>query len=389
MGQRTVLVYRSSLLPRSEIFIKKQVLSYSTWRGIVVGRRHLEELSLDGLDVRYLSGPHPSYIARLLMRMGSSFGVGLPWIVKKLKFENPSIFHVHFGLDAVDAWPLARSLNIPMIVTLHGFDVTVNPQYWQSGKAGFILRKYPKRLVELASRSSVTFIAVSEAIRARAVDYGIPIEKIMVRYIGIDVKAFEPGAVPIAERDLRILFVGRLVEKKGLYYLIQAMAEVQKSIPEAHLVVIGDGVLRAELEEYAVRVGVNVSFRGAQSNAEVMHELRLARVFCLPSVTARNGDAEGFGLVLLEAQASGVPVVTSANGGATEGILEGVTGFSFPERDVVKLTKILLEILKDNVRLTAMSSAARQFVLKKFDLDKCTQELEATYDEIAMGHYRA
>lgn len=385
MGKRTVLVYRSSLLPRSEIFIKKQVLSYGAWRGVLVGRLHLQELSLDGLEVRFLSGPHPGYIARILVRIGSSFGIALPWIIRKLRRENPSIFHVHFGLDAVDAWPLARTLKIPMIVTLHGFDVAVNPQYWESGNGGFILRRYPKRLVALAKRPSVTFIAVSEAIRSRAIDYGIPPEKILVRYIGIDVKGFEPGAVPIAQRDLRILFVGRLIEKKGLYYLIQAMAEVQKVIPEAHLVVVGDGVLRAELEEYALRLAVNVCFRGAQSNAEVMNELRTARVFCLPSVTARNGDAEGFGLVLLEAQASGVPVVTSASGGATEGILEGVTGFSFPERDVGKLTSLLIEVLKDDVRLSAMSKAARQFVLKKFDLGKCTQELEATYDEIAVG----
>jgi len=110
--------------------------------------------------------------------------------------------------------------------------------------------------------------------------------------------------------------------------------------------------------------------------------LNEARVLCLPSLTAANGDAEGLGMVLLEAQACGVPVVTSARGGASEGIIDGVTGFSFAENDVEELSERLYAVLADDVRALAMSHAARQFVLEAFDIRKCTQQLEDLYEEV-------
>lgn len=189
------------------------------------------------------------------------------------------------------------------------------------------MRLYPHRLLQLAVEPRVRFVAVSDALRQRAIEYGIPSEKIEVSYIGIDSTRFRPGQVPICQRDLQVLFVGRLVEKKGCRVLIEAMARVRQQLPQAKLTVIGDGVLRGELEVQAAKQGAPVTFLGARSTDDVKAEINKSRVLCLPSITASSGDAEGFGIVLLEAQASGVPVVTSALGGATEGILEGATGF--------------------------------------------------------------
>ena len=107
-----------------------------------------------------------------------------------------------------------------------------------------------------------------------------------------------------------------------------------------------------------------------------------ARVFCLPSITANNGDAEGFGLVLLEAQACGVPAVTSARGGATEGIKHGATGFSFPERDIQALEAALVRLLTDDSLATSMATQARRHVEENFDIRRCTASLEDLYDRI-------
>ena len=122
-----------------------------------------------------------------------------------------------------------------------------------------------------------------------------------------------------------------MVEKKGANILIEAFARVRKQIENAELVMVGDGPLLAEFKQLAQQLRVPVTFTGTLSSDQVKQQIDEARVFCLPSVTATNGDAEGFGLVLLEAQACGVPVVTSARGGATEGIKDGVTGCAFPE----------------------------------------------------------
>jgi glycosyltransferase involved in cell wall biosynthesis len=219
-------------------------------------------------------------------------------------------------------------------------------------------------------------------VRARALAVGIPAGKVTTSYIGIDVAKFSPGPVPLSERPLRVLFVGRLVEKKGCEYLLRAMPAVQAKVPGAQLTIVGDGPLRGDLERLSREIGVNARFTGALSAGRVKEELDSARVFCLPSIRAANGDAEGFGLVLLEAQAAGVPAVSSALGGAAEGILHGRTGFQFEERNVAALSKCLIELLAHPDKSAAMGLAARAFVSGKFDIRKCTESLERHYNQL-------
>jgi len=381
----TVLVYCSNLLPYSETFVKEQMLAYRKWRGVLIGRHALSELSLDGLNVRLLR-PYPSrFLSRVWWKISRSHGsVPFP-VLAQLQRESPSLLHAHFGVDAIHAWPIARALNLPMVVTLHGYDIYIHREWWEAGHWGEWFRLYPQRLLELAAQPRVQFIAVSKAVRRKAIDIGIPAEKISVHYIGIDVRRFSPGGLPIAQRQHRVLFVGRLVEKKGCEFLIRAFAEVQKVVPDASLIVVGDGELRRPLGRLAKELRVQVEFLGARTGLEIQRELALARVFCLPSVTAESGDAEGFGLVLLEAQASGVPVITSARGGGEEGVEDGITGLVFPERDVVMLASQISRLLADDACARTMALAGTNFVSERFDIRRCTQNLEAHYDDIS--HY--
>ena len=385
-AKKTVLIYRKELLPLSETFIKEQILALKNWRAVLVGHRLVNQLPLDSLDVRIVGPQQRSNLANgLLWKARRALGIVPPGITRGLKAENPQLIHAHFGMDALDAWPLARALNLPMLVTLHGYDINTHRDWWEAGNAGFLMRFYPRLLLRLAQQPRVRFIAVSEALRQRAIESGIPGDKIAVNYIGIDTRKFVPGAVQIAKRPPHILFVGRLVEKKGCQYLIEAMAAVQQAVPAAQLIVVGDGPLRHDLERAAKKIGIRATFRGAQSSMQVNRELDAARVFCLPRVKAKNGDSEGFGLVLLEAQASGVPVVTSALGGATEGIREGVTGYSFAEGDVAALARTLISLLKEDKILVHMAEQGPQFVASEFDLTHCTKQLEILYDMVCPG----
>jgi colanic acid/amylovoran biosynthesis glycosyltransferase len=115
----------------------------------------------------------------------------------------------------------------------------------------------------------------------------------------------------------------------------------------------------------------------------VLSQLHEARVFCLPSVTATNGDAEGFGLAILEAQSCGVPVVTSALGGASEGLLHGLTGHAFPEGAIAPLVEHLSGWLLEDAACRAASAAAWQFTRDAFNIRHCTQQLEAAYNTIS------
>ncbi|MEP6546691.1 MAG: glycosyltransferase [Gammaproteobacteria bacterium] len=380
MVMPTVVVYRSFLLPRSETFIKAQVNSYQRWRAILLGRRLSHELSLEGLDVRTLEGENPSKLMRALLRLRLAFGNSPD--VSSLARESVDLLHAHFGLDGIEAAPIARALGIPLIITLHGYDINIHAQWWHQGKGGWLMRRYPERLIRLAQGDDVHFVAVSDAIKQRAIAFGIPEQKLTVKYIGVDRSKFRPGNVPVSKRARRVLFVGRLVEKKGCEYLIRAMQIVGRAVPGAELTIVGEGPLRAALEALVAALDVKATFKGFRSSVEVRQELDAARVFCLPSITAENGDAEGLGIVLLEAQSSGVPVITSRFTGRHEGVAHGQTGFAFPERDVDELAAKLTQVLLDDVLADSMSTAGPVFVAQKFDIECCTRDLELLYDSV-------
>ena len=376
-----VVVYRSSLLPHSETFIKEQVLAYRRWRAILTGRRCVDQLVLDGLPIRLIGTQSANIFRRAHAKLHSL--LHHPLGTETLRRENVRLVHAHFGLDSLEAAPLARALRRPLVVTLHGYDINIHREWWEAGHAGPGGRHYPRRLLALARERSVQFIAVSDAIKHDAIRFGIPAEKLTTHYIGIDTARFRPGPVPIADRGPHVLFVGRLVEKKGCEYLLRAMRLVQNQIPEATLSIVGTGPLREALQSLSQSLGLKATFRGALPTAEVKGEFDKARAFCLPSIRAENGDAESFGMVILEAQACGVPVITSARGGAQEGILNGETGYEVAEKDVPVMAQRLIELLTDDAQAARMSALARRFVAERFDISKTTPSLEAFYDDIA------
>jgi glycosyltransferase involved in cell wall biosynthesis len=377
----TVLVYRSSLLPYSETFIKQQMLAYRSWRGVLAGRNLLHELPLDGLNVHVIDGGGSRVASRVLAK--ARLVLHRPVGLRSLLGDNVRLVHAHFGPDALEAVSIAQGLGVPMAVTLHGYDINIHRDWWEAGYGGAQQRRYPRRLLALAQERSIRFIAVSESVRAEAIRVGIPAEKVTTSYIGVDVEKFKPGPIPITERGPRVLFVGRLVEKKGCEYLLQAMRLVKAKIPQADLTIVGDGRLRKDLEAMSEALGVGARFLGALPSEAVKREFDKARVFCLPSIRAVNGDAEGFGLVLLEAQASGVPVITSARGGAQEGIIDGETGYQFAEKSVDDLAQRLVELLSDDETAAQMADAAPRFVAQRFDISKTTTALESVYSETA------
>jgi glycosyltransferase involved in cell wall biosynthesis len=379
---KKVIVYRKELLRVTETFIKAQVRSYQRWQAVLFGERIWPGgLSLEGVDSRTLiEGPVTS-IKRIAAKARQTAGVAPASVMRKFKAVNAKLMHAHFGHDAILALPYARNLNVPLVVTLHGHDVNIREECYRSHQRGFWGQNYPAQFAAMVKLRNVHFIAVSKAIRKAAIDFGVPKDRIAVCYTGIDIQQFQPGPKPMRERPRRIVFVGRLVEMKGCAYLIEAFQEVSRSIPDAELVVVGDGPLRGDLEALAKKLAVRVQFLGAVTPDVVKEHLNEARVFCLPSITASNGNFESFGMVLLEAQASGVPVVTSALGGM-EGLADGVTGFAFAEKDVSALVRHVCGILGNSDLASRMSEAGPEYVRRHFDIMSCTKIIEDLYDDI-------
>jgi glycosyltransferase involved in cell wall biosynthesis len=200
----------------------------------------------------------------------------------------------------------------------------------------------------------------------------------VVHYIGVDTAYFSPGAEP--RSDARVLFVGRLVAKKGVIHLVRAMVEVQRAIPEAELVVAGDGDLRAGLEQAASEAGVRATFLGVQTPEQVRLLMRGAAVVAGPRIVDARGNDEGLGMVFIEAQACGTPVVVSTSGGAGAGVVDGVTGLLFTPGDETTLAQHLLTLLGDPAMRARMGAAARAHVEQRFDLRTQTGVLEGIFD---------
>lgn len=381
--QPTVVVYKSRLLPYSETFIREQVRMLSGWHGILAGDRMVKKgLALDGLDVRLLGYRH-----RITQRVAGLTSPYLIWSwprLRALKAERADLLHIHFATDAYRIWPLARQLNLPTLITLHGYDINTYRSWWEAGNGGRMMRAFPAGLLKLAQDPRVRFIAVSRAIRQSAIDFGLPEEKITIRHIGVDTERFVPGPKPLAQRR-DILYVGRLVEKKGCRYLLQAFEQIQQDFPQYRLVIVGSGPLEAELKSYAQERGVRATFLGALPTEQVRQCLDETRVLCLPSITANNGDAEGLGIVILEAQASGVPVITSARGGAQEGIVHGQTGFAHDEKDVAAIRQGLAALLGSDELATRFGQRGRENVVATMDIAACNLQLEELYEQHAFG----
>jgi len=341
-----------------------------------------------GIDVAPLAPAVLFEPARAAERLALRRDQFLPYLhqpgrrtLRLLRRLAPDLVHAHFGYDAVLVADAARACGVPLVVTLHGTDVLRDWRRWASGDEGFFFRFYPAKMRALFADPQVHFIAVSEALRQAAIRQGAPAQRLHLAYTGIDVERFAP-----VERRRQgpptVLFVGRLVAFKGCEVLVRAMAEVQRRVPEARLVVAGEGPLRPELEALAASLGVTAAFLGQVDQPGVVRLLGEAAAFCLPSLTEKDGVFEAFGMVMLEAQAAGVPVVTSARAGA-EAIVDGTTGYLFPERDVAALATILEGLCAEPGRAAAMGAAASEHVRARFDVRDCSRAVEDIYDAVA------
>jgi colanic acid/amylovoran biosynthesis glycosyltransferase len=282
------------------------------------------------------------------------------------KLRAVDLVHAHFATDGAVILPSAMTTNTPLVVTCHGVDATADPR----GREDVLVRRWDK-LVRYTAR----FICVSEFIADMLMARGVPTRKIVVHYTGIPLP---PIASNVVERR-SFLFVGRLVEKKGCADLLKAVASLPEEIRRTEVRIVGDGPLKMDLERLADDLQLRVRFLGIQPPELVLKEMRRARVLCMPSRRAPNGDAEGFGMVLLEAGACGLPVVAYRSGGIPEGIIDEVTGVLVPEGDVCAFASALHR-LEDPVLLDDLGRQARAHVERNFDLVRQAERLEEIYD---------
>ena len=181
------------------------------------------------------------------------------------------------------------------------------------------------------------FLPISDFFKQKLIDEGCDPAKIVVLRDGIDVSRFEFRARCRAESEpTRLLFIGRLEPKKGIFFATRAVANAVQSWRKVVFDIIGDGALRGDLERLVAEEGIAdaVNLHGAQPQDQVLAHLRDAHVLIAPSVTAPNGDQEGIPNTVKEGMAVGLPVLSTLHSGIPELVENGVSGFLVPEHDV-------------------------------------------------------
>ncbi|HTD56688.1 MAG TPA: glycosyltransferase [Silvibacterium sp.] len=373
----TVLIFRSELLPSSETFIVEQARAMRSFRPVFAGLKQLQHgIPLaDALPI-VLTKENGIMREKLRRKFFSEIGHA-PGFLGQLARAEPTVLHAHFATDGCLALPISKRLRLPLVVTLHGYDVTRNDEHMRRTAVG---RIYLRRRRELWQNAAL-FVCVSDYIRRRALARGYPAGKLWVHRVGVDLEYFQPRTEAVEPQPL-VLFAGRLVENKGCAHLLRAVAIVQQTLPAARLVVVGDGPLRAALEAEASGTLRHCTFIGMQPHSEVRSWMKQAAVLVMPSIEVASGESEGLGMVMCEAQALGLPGIAFSGTGVEEALNCGESGLLVPSRDEAALADAILRVLRDENLRRSLSVAGRRHAERDFDLHRQTAVLEDKYREV-------
>jgi colanic acid/amylovoran biosynthesis glycosyltransferase len=286
------------------------------------------------------------------------------------------VLHAHFG-PVGNSFRFTRALwRAPLVVSFHGYDFSTVPR--KEGRAVY------RKLFETADLFTVN----SSYTRARLESLGCPASRIRELPVGLRLDDF-PFRERVLPRDgsVRVLSVGRLVEIKGHEFLLRAIHSLRREQIPVRAEIVGDGPLRARLETLIGELGLAdaVKLHGALDSTAVSGLMDQAHLFVLPSVSV-EGDQEGQGLALQEAQASGLPVIATRHGALPEGMVPEQSGFLVPERDADALAERLRFLIEHSDAWPAMGRCGRRFVETKYELGALSRRLVDLYRQLREGN---
>lgn len=289
-----------------------------------------------------------------------------------------SVVHAHFGPAGTAALPYAERFRLPLLVTFHGYDVPLlrsferfKPVHWP-----YALRA-PRLL-----RGMTLGLCASTELRELLLDLGVPADRLVVHRLGVDLADFGPSERD--DRGLRVMMIGRFVEKKGFEYGIRAFAGAAARVGDGlELTIVGSGEREAKLRDLVktLKVADRVAFAGVLTRAEIAAQLGRSDVLLAPSVVGANGNRESGLMVVKEASASQVVPIGTYHGGIPEIIDHESTGFLVPERDVTAMTQHLVTLSRDPELRRRMGAAGRLKMEREYDNRERVAELEDRYDE--------
>lgn len=290
--------------------------------------------------------------------------------VQTIKEQNVKLVLAEYGPVGMHWLPVCQKAGIPLLVYFHGFDAT----------RGDILKQYQLKYNELFTFASSVFV-VSEPMRKLLIGWGAPADKVVLNPCGADLSMFR-----YQQRDTNqqtILSVGRFATTKRPDIVIKAFAQVIKELPKVQLRMAGAGEMLKECKALVNQLGLNnqVHFIGVITSEQVVHEMHEANVFVQHSMTTPDGETEGAPVAIMEAGATGLPVVSTQHAGIPEIVEHEKTGYLVAEGDVDGMAQYLIKLLQDGLLAQQMGLAASQRITEYFSLEKNIRILTQTIEK--------
>lgn len=380
--------YCSTFLAAEMQHVYRQITGLRAFQPVVLTRKRLHEDLFPFPDDRVVRLPQPGALRREWRRFTSRrlsqsppflFESELRDLEKALRERRASVLHIYFGNSGVELIPLLKSPTrpCPAVVSFHGADagVDLDKPAWREA------------MMTVFERAEA-ILARSEALAADLRGLGCPPEKLTVQRAGIPLDEWPvtQRAAPV-DGAWRFVQSGRLIEKKGYDTTLRAFARFRDVHPQARLVILGDGPLMEPLRRLAGELDITrwVTFAGFVEQGRVRSEYGWAHAFLHPSRTAEDGNREGVPNAILEAMATGLPILSTSHGGIPEAVEDGVEGFLADENDREAFAVAMHDLAASEKVWKSMGAAARAKIEAKFERGQQIAELEDVYRRLMAG----
>ena len=379
-------------LPHFTSFVRNQILNHVRYNAIVIYKEFIDSAFAHEIMEKVPSF-HSGDNTGGLLRLYSNFLYGRPFrrlgnidkknITHYLQTHEIDIMHYHYGTDAgifIDAAPCC----VPSIASFYGYDCSSFPN-WYFGLGAHYLRRVFRKVDYC--------LAMSEDMKVDLLKLGCPKDKIIVHYYGTDVQQF-PAKKNYDDKDeVVFLSVGYLVPQKGHAFTLSAFGKaLQLTGKKMKLRVVGEGRLEARLKKFVAANGLSehVYFVGPLKHLsqEFLDEFFKADVFIHPSVTSDTNEKEGIPGAIVEAMASGLPVISTFHAGIPCIIHNGKTGLLVSEWDIDALAITIARLADDASLRKRIGLRAQKYAVENLDLRQKQIELENIYDLVIENHRR-
>lgn len=296
--------------------------------------------------------------------------------IRFIKMNHIQAVLAEYGPTGAAISEVCKEAAVPLVVHFHGYDA------YEYKTLDRFKEGYQKMF-----KNASAIVAVSNDMEQQLLSLGVPKEKIHLNSYGIDLEKFS-GADPSKAAPVFVA-VGRFVDKKAPHLTILAFHKVWQKHPEAKLAMIGEGELWEACKQLSLSLGLNgsINFLGKCSSEQVSDVMKGARAFVQHSLRPSSGDSEGTPVGILEAGASGLPVVSTRHAGIKDAVVEGETGFLVDERDVEGMSKGMLKLCEDPALAGKLGRAAKEHIRAHYSMDKSIGNLWRTIKEASQAGY--